>query len=341
MQEWIEVQIETHADAAELVAAAVAPITGGVEMRDAETLLSAEAGRTCVVALCQPDQAQSLLDAVDQALADARAAGTAVDPVTIRKREAHEDEWRDVWKQFFRATRVGRRFTVRPSWDAGQAPAGEFVIDLDPGMAFGTGAHPSTRLVIALAEGLREERASLNRILDLGCGSGILSMVAARLWPLASGLAVDNDPQASICAKENLQRNHVVSFEVRTDTLAGVAGRFDLVMANIQADVLTGLAPEFPSRLAENGVIILSGLLLEQVEPLLAVFCDVGFTLDARADEGEWGALRLVYSHGNPGRVRSALRPPTRHHLPARFARPRHTLRWFAAGIAGGLPTRL
>jgi ribosomal protein L11 methyltransferase len=295
MQRWIEVQVETHADAADLVAAAVAPITGGVEMRDAETLLSAAAGRTCVVALCQPDRAQSLLDAVEEALAAARAAGTTVDPVTIRTREAHEDEWRDVWKQFFRATRVGRRFTVRPSWDAGEAAAGEFVIDLDPGMAFGTGAHPSTRLVIALAETLREERPSLERVLDLGCGSGILSIVAACLWPLASGLAVDNDPQATVCAKENLERNHVVSFEVRTDTLAGVAGRFDLVMANIQADVLTELAPRLPARLAEDGLVILSGLLLEQVEPLLAVFRDAGFTLDARADEGEWGALRLRF----------------------------------------------
>ena len=137
---------------------------------------------------------------MDETLAAARAAGIAVDPVTIRTREAHEDEWRDVWKQFFRATRVGRRFTVRPSWDAGEAPAGEFVIDLDPGMAFGTGAHPSTRLVIKLAEEIREARPDLKHVLDLGCGSGILSIVAARLWPQASGLAVDNDPQATTCA---------------------------------------------------------------------------------------------------------------------------------------------
>ncbi|MGA7743086.1 MAG: 50S ribosomal protein L11 methyltransferase [Polyangia bacterium] len=293
MQVWLEVQIETHADAADLVAAAVAPLTGGVELRDTETLLSAAAGRTCVVALCQPDRARTLLDAVDEAMAAARAAGTAVDPVTIRTREAHEDEWRDVWKQFFRATRVGRRFTVRPSWDAGEATPGEFVIDLDPGMAFGTGAHPSTRLAIELAEEIREARPDLNHVLDLGCGSGILSIVAARLWPQASGLAADNDPQATICAKENLERNHVGSFEVRASMLAELAGRFDLVMANIQADVLTQLAPEMPARLAQNGLVILSGLLLEQVEPLLAVYRDAGFTLNARADEGDWGAVCL------------------------------------------------
>jgi len=293
MQIWIEVQIETNSDVADLVAAAAGSLTGGVELRDTETLLSAGAGRTCVVALCEPDRAQSLLDVVDETLDTARAAGIAVDPVTIRTREAHEDEWRDVWKQFFRATRVGRRFTVRPSWDAGVAPAGEFVIDLDPGMAFGTGAHPSTRLVIKLAEEIRESRPGLKHVLDLGCGSGILSIVAARLWPEACGLAVDNDPHATTCAQENLERNQVANFEVRTDTLAGVTTRFDLVMANIQADVLTELAPVLPARLAPGGLVILSGLLLEQVEPVLAVFCAAGFMLDARADEGEWGALCL------------------------------------------------
>ena len=148
-------------------------------------------------------------------------------------------------------------------------------------------------MAIELAEEIREARPDLNHVLDLGCGSGILSIVAARLWPQASGLAADNDPQATICAKENLERNHVGSFEVRASMLAELAGRFDLVMANIQADVLTQLAPEMPARLAQNGLVILSGLLLEQVEPLLAVYRDAGFTLNARADEGDWGAVCL------------------------------------------------
>src|ERR1019366_4128638 len=147
-----------------------------------------------------------------------RGSGLPVDPVTVRERQADESEWRDVWKQFFRATRVGRRFTVRPSWDPGPAPVGELVIDLDPGRAFGTGAHPSTRLAIALAEEVQAKEPRIGRFLDLGCGSGILSIAAARLWPEAAGLAVDNDPEATACSGENFARNQV-RMAIMTGTL--------------------------------------------------------------------------------------------------------------------------
>jgi ribosomal protein L11 methyltransferase len=276
-----------------LVAAALAPLAGGVELRDAGTLLATAPERTCVVALCPPEQAQELLEAADEALSTARAAGVAVDPVTIRQRQAHEDEWRDVWKQFFLTTQVGKRFTVQPSWDQDAKPTGEFVIHLDPGMAFGTGAHPSTRLVIGLAEEWRETRADAARVLDLGSGSGILSIVAAWLWPQARGLALDIDPQATECAQENLDRNHVTSFQVRTGVLTDADTGYDLIMANIQADVLDGLAPLFPARLKPEGRLILSGILNEQVDSLLQTFLDAGFALDARREEGEWSALRL------------------------------------------------
>ena len=194
-----------------------------MELRDSGTLLSTQPGRTAVVALCQPEDREFVLAAAHHALDTARATGLAVDPVAVRERAADESEWRDVWKQFFRATRVGRRFTVRPSWDPGPAPPGEsraglgtlpgvpsqFTIDLDPGRAFGTGAHPSTRLVVGLAEDFCDEHPRLERFLDLGCGSGILSIAAARLWPDATGLAVDSDPEATACSAENFARNQV------------------------------------------------------------------------------------------------------------------------------------
>jgi ribosomal protein L11 methyltransferase len=291
MSAWVEVQIEAAAEAAELVAAAVAMEAGGVELRDAETVFPTARDRTTVVVLVPPDAVEGLLDEVHEALDLARAGGTAVDPVTIRLRDAHEEEWRDVWKQFFRATRVGRRFVVRPSWDPGQAPPGEHVIDLDPGRAFGTGAHPSTRLVIRFVEELRDRRPALGSFVDLGCGSGILSIVAARLWPEARGLAVDLDPEATACSGENFERNGVTTVARQTGGLEDVTVPQDLIMANIQADVLQQLAPQLPSRLAPGGALVLAGLLTSDVHAVTAAYQAAGLRVEQRYDEGEWAAL--------------------------------------------------
>jgi ribosomal protein L11 methyltransferase len=299
---WVEIQIEIDPEAAENVAAVVADIADGIELRDAGTVVRAEPGRALVIAHVGPADRDELLDALAQTAVYARAAGMKIDPIVVRERNAHEDEWRDVWKQFFRATRVGRSFIVRPSWDPGPADAAatDRLIDLDPGRAFGTGGHASTRLAISLAEELADEWAAVAgrsavRFLDLGCGSGILSIAAARLWPDAHGLAVDLDPEATACAGENLQRNRVDSVALMTGSLEAVPPepRFDVVLANIQADVLCALAPGLPSRLAEGGRAILSGLLLRDAEPVLGLFRTAGFELVRRQDEGEWAALDL------------------------------------------------
>jgi ribosomal protein L11 methyltransferase len=289
---WTELQIEVAAEAAELVASEVAELTGGVEVRDAGTLLRAGEGRAVVVTQCAPESADEVLAAAMDTCARARDAGLRVDPVSVRRREAHEDEWRDVWKQYFRATRVGRTFIVRPSWDPGTIADGDRVIDLDPGRAFGTGGHATTRLVIALAEEV--ESRSVRRFLDLGCGSGILAVAAARLWPAARGLAVDIDPEATACAAENLERNHVATVETRAGTLADAPGPFDVVLANIQADVLLPLAPALVAALAPGATLVLSGLLTDAAPPVLEAYLRAGLTLESRRDEDEWTALRLA-----------------------------------------------
>ena len=292
---WIEVQIEVALEAAELVAEAVGEITGGVEVRDSGTLIRAGAGRAAIVALCEPVRVGELFAALEETCARARESGLTVDPVEVRQREAHEDEWRDVWKKYFRATRVGDSFIVRPSWDLESLVAGpaDRVIEIDPGRAFGTGGHASTRLVMVLAETLVVARtpARVKSFLDLGCGSGILAIAGARLWPEADGLAVDNDPEATACAQENLERNQIARVKVATGTLDDAGGPHDVILANIQADVLLELAGDLPRHLGAGGVLILSGLLTNDAQSVIARYEMLGFQLRATRADDEWTAL--------------------------------------------------
>jgi ribosomal protein L11 methyltransferase len=289
---WIEIVVELPREAAEVMADAVGELTEGVEIRDGETIIRAGVGRAVIVAQCAPDAEAEVLAEIEAAAARMKEAGVTVDPLSVRRREAHEDEWRDVWKQYFRATRVGRTFLIRPSWDLKPASEGDRVIDLDPGRAFGTGGHATTRLVIALAEEIAERPVA--RFLDLGCGSGILSIAAVRIWPGARGLAVDVDPESVATTDENLALNKVTSVETRAGSLDAVAGTFELVLANIEAGVLTALAPDLPARVAPSGgTVILSGVLADQADGVLRAFAAAGFALEARRDEDEWAALRL------------------------------------------------
>ena len=288
---WIELAIAVPSAAAEVLADAVGALTGGVEIRDTHTIIRVEAGRSLILAQCAPDLETEVVGEVEAACARLRAAGVSPDPVSIARREAHEDEWRDVWKKYFRAQRVGRTFVIRPSWDAPPAAAGDRVIDIDPGRAFGTGGHASTRLVIAMTEELAPRPVA--RFVDLGCGSGILSIAAALLWPSARGLALDVDPEAVATADENLALNHITAVATKVGSIADAPADSDLVLANIEASVLVPMAPAFPSRVARGGALILSGLLATDVDAITRAYTEVGFAIDARRDEDEWAALRL------------------------------------------------
>jgi ribosomal protein L11 methyltransferase len=302
---WLELAVDIPADLGDAMASVLSEVAAGVEVRDAGTLIRAAAGRQVVVAHVAPEDRATALAAIEALLARAREGGLAVDDVTVRERAAHEDEWRDVWKQFFRATRVGRTFLVRPSWDPGDVGSGDRVIDLDPGRAFGTGGHASTRLVIRLAEDIADERAGrpetvpVARFCDLGCGSGILSIAAARLWPAAAGLALDIDPEATACAEENLARNHVASVSVITGGAEAFIesvrerGPFDVVLANIQADVLTEIARTIFDGVRPGGDVVLSGLLSTGADAVSAVYAAEGFQPVRRLDDDEWTGLAM------------------------------------------------
>jgi ribosomal protein L11 methyltransferase len=288
---WIELSVEVPTAAAEVLADVVGELTGGVEVRDAETILRVGGGRSVIVAQCRPEAEAEIVAEVEAACARLREAGISPDPIEVRRREAHEDEWRDVWKKYFRALRVGRNFLIRPSWDLVPPSQGDRVIDLDPGRAFGTGGHASTRLVIAMVEEIAAR--PVRKFLDLGCGSGILSIAAALLWPQARGMAIDVDSEAVATAGENLELNRISIVDRRVGVLTDAPKANDVVLANIEAPVLIPLAAQLSDFLAPGADVFLSGLLTTDVPAVTEAYQSAGFEILARRDEGEWAALRL------------------------------------------------
>ncbi|HMG55378.1 MAG TPA: 50S ribosomal protein L11 methyltransferase, partial [Kofleriaceae bacterium] len=235
---WTEIVVPVGAadvdDVAALIASEVSAAAAGTEQRGDEVVFWVPA----------PEAAAALTEARD-AVARWQAGGMAVDPAQVRVAPAApEAEWRDAWKKYFRVSRLTRQFVVVPSWDRFTPEPDDVVIDLDPGMAFGTGTHASTRLVLEEIQALADRGTQPARILDVGCGSGILAIAAVKRWPGATCVAIDNDPLAIAATDDNAEINRVTEriFAVPRglDAPDGPVERgeqFALVLANIQAHV--------------------------------------------------------------------------------------------------------
>lgn len=270
MADWVEIIVPVGAadvdDVAALIASDVGAAAAGTEQRGDEIVFWVDA-----------TQVASALAETRDAVARWAAGGAALDPTRVRTAAAMpEAEWRDAWKRYFKVSRLTRQFVVVPSWEKYAAEPGDVVIDLDPGMAFGTGTHASTRLVLEELQTLADEGLEPDRILDVGCGSGILSIAAVKRWPAATCIAIDNDPIAVAATLENAAHNQVTVGGAITP-LAEIVGQFPLVLANIQAHVLRELKAELIAKTA--GTLILSGLLTPQAQPLADEFVAAGLKL--------------------------------------------------------------
>jgi ribosomal protein L11 methyltransferase len=289
---WAEVVVPVGAadvdDVAALIASEVFAAAAGTEQRGDE-----------VVFWVAADAAPGALAEVRDACARWQAGGLAVDPARIRIAEAMpEAEWRDAWKRYFRVSRLTRQFVVVPSWERFAPGPDDVVIDLDPGMAFGTGTHASTRLVLEEIQALADGGPGPARILDVGCGSGILAIAAVRRWPAASSVALDVDPIAVAATVENATINGVADrIAAGTGGLDTLGEAFPLVVANIQAHVLRALAGELIAATAPGGTLILSGLLTPQAQPLADEFVAAGMRcrhVRASTDDPAWSCAVLV-----------------------------------------------
>jgi ribosomal protein L11 methyltransferase len=291
LAEWVEVIVPVGAadvdDVAALIALEVPAAAAGTEQRGDE-----------IVFWVSPEDAAGALAQARDAATRWAAGGMAIDPARARVAAAMpEAEWRDAWKRYFKVTRLTRQIVVVPSWETYAAAADDVVIALDPGMAFGTGTHASTQLVLAELQAIADGGLTPARVLDMGCGSGILAIAAAKLWPACSVLAIDNDPLAIAATAENAAQNGCADRiaaalpVVPAETSSGE--RFPLVLANIQAHVLRALRVELVARTAPGGVLVLSGLLLPQTAALAAEFVAAGMLHDGGRAGTEWGTVVL------------------------------------------------
>lgn len=206
-----------------------------------------------------------------------------------RTRRLKEASWRDAWKKHFGVQRIGRALVVRPSWVDYKLKGGETVIQIDPGMAFGTGQHPTTAMCLrALEETVRTGVS----VLDLGCGSGILGVAAARLGA-SRVLALDIDPQAVKATSENAAINGVTAtVEVREGPLEAAAGEtFEIIVANISGLTLERLAPQLARSVEPGGTLIASGFLEDAVAGLRSAFEAAGLRVGRIVDDGVWRAI--------------------------------------------------
>jgi ribosomal protein L11 methyltransferase len=206
------------------------------------------------------------------------------------------EDWSSSWKVHFKPLRVGKHLLIVPTWEDAPELPGDLVIRIDPGMAFGTGGHETTRLCLELLEAVLEDGPllSIPSLLDLGTGSGILA-IAANLLGAGRILALDIDPDAVEVARENLALNDMTdAVECGTVPLESLTENFDIILANILAEELVRLASSLAERLHPGGSLILSGILAEK-EPLVRQgFASQPLTYRRTAAHGEWVAMLYV-----------------------------------------------
>jgi ribosomal protein L11 methyltransferase len=212
-------------------------------------------------------------------------------------RELADEDWRDAWKKYFGVQRIGRRLVIVPSWVEHRARPDDIVLRIDPGMAFGTGQHPTTAMCLAALEDMFEWFAKPWRegkpvdVLDLGCGSGILAIAAAKLGA-SRIVAIDVDPQAIKATRANAAENGVADvIEAHEGTLEAVSEQFDIIVANISGLTLERLAPHLGRRLSPDGQLIASGFLDDAVKGLHLAFERADMNWEETREDGIWRAI--------------------------------------------------
>ncbi|NLU10537.1 MAG: 50S ribosomal protein L11 methyltransferase [Tepidanaerobacter acetatoxydans] len=200
-----------------------------------------------------------------------------------------ETDWSSAWKKYYKPTHIGKNIVVKPSWEVYKPERDEIVVELDPGMAFGTGTHETTMLCLEILEKYIKNGIT---VIDVGCGSGILSIASGKLGA-EQVLAIDRDENAVRIARENIKRNNLETRirAIKGDKLQNINFKADIIVANIIADVIIDLSKDVALCLKDNGVFIASGIIKDRKLSVIEALEKNGFDLIEQFEKGEWVAL--------------------------------------------------
>jgi ribosomal protein L11 methyltransferase len=306
---WLELSVSADSEAVEAVSEILGRVApGGTSVEPAFALV--DDGLRATIDPSRPAVVRAYVPAGDRgalrtAVAGAREAlwhlqAFGLRPIgELQTRIVHEADWAEAWKAHFPVLRVGRRIIIRPTWRRHRAKPGDVVLALDPGMAFGTGLHPTTRLCLAGIERLADAgrlargtaRDGTARVLDVGCGSGILSIAAGRLGA-GEVVGIDTDPIAIEASIANARRNRLARrLRFRRGSVPTGEPPFDIVLANLIASLLVSLATQLRDELRPSGVLLASGIFVDREAHVAAAFERVGLRVTDRSLEGDWVAL--------------------------------------------------
>lgn len=212
----------------------------------------------------------------------------------IFSEEVNENDWANEWKKYYKPTKVGNRFVIKPLWEEYEAKGDEIILNMDPGMAFGTGTHETTRLCLEAIENYMKKDT---RVFDIGTGSGILA-IGASLLGAKDVVGVDLDIVAVDSAKENVKYNHLENVEILHGNLMDVVeGTADIIVANIIAEVILILIDDVKKMINKNGVFISSGIIREKEKMVTDALHEKGFSIKEVRREGEWVCIVSEVSH--------------------------------------------
>ena len=221
-----------------------------------------------------------------------RLKDEALEPIKVETVGVREEDWANSWKEYYKPLRIGKRLVIVPAWEKYEESADDLVVRMDPGMAFGTGTHETTRLVIELLE---KYTAAGCRMLDVGTGSGILAICASKLGA-GECFAYDIDPMAVRVANENIKDSGLSNIHCEVSDLLKQADRsrpYDLICANLVADIIIRMVPDLAPFMAEHTVLLASGIISARADDVIACFDKYGYEVVEKSVENDWCALAV------------------------------------------------